>query len=269
MTTNDRPKPTRPSPQTAASPEPPGKPGVAARIRSAAVEWNRRMLAESDAVDAARLATATTATSVPRAKGTRWKRATTAIVPAGVAVTGMAVLMTQGVLAANFNASDAPFVLKVGKLVGKSLVAVPAAEGSKGTDGTSKKDAVLHAGLAEAQINGVCIVATQSLFGLDFTITVSSPDTKVSQGQNIFFDVTSIGASTATLSNTILGKSADDITINGKSMGGTAGAFGIDGTGGTVTLENVSGMARQAQIASSLTLPNLSIQVHPGTVDHC
>jgi len=128
---------------------------------------------------------------------------------------------------------------------------------------------VLHAALSSAKLSGLCILVHQSLLGVNYTITIGSAGAQPSSGNNLLFDVTELNASPATLSGAVLGVSADTVAVNNQSLGGAAGAFGLDVTKGTVTLRNVTASAYQTQVVGGLTLPNLGINVHLGNVSRC
>ncbi|MGI8679656.1 MAG: DUF6230 family protein [Jatrophihabitans sp.] len=222
--------------------------------RGRAKEWNERMLAEAD-------------DATPR--GVRWSRGSLALVPATAAVLIIGLAIAQGLLAASFNVSNQKFDLHVKTLDGTGLGAVLAASNLKNSDSSTQKAGVLHAGLKSAKLSGLCIVVHQSMLGVKYSITVGAGGAVASDGQNLFFDITDLNATPATLRGAILGESADDVAINGTSLGGTPGAFGLDVTRGTVNLANVVGSAYQAQVAGSLKLPNLAINVKLGDVNSC
>jgi hypothetical protein len=220
----------------------------AAKSRERAKRWNAAMLAEAEAH--------------PHV-GTRWGRSGWAFVPATVAVAAIGLAISEGVIAANFAVNDQAFTLHVGQLQGKGLGAVLAAESLR-----DKKTGVLHAGMVSASLTDVCIVVHQSVLGVDYTITVSSGAGGAS-GDNLYFDVTNLNASPATLRGAILGESADAVSVNGNPLGGAPGGFGLDVGKGSVTLSDVVGSAYQAQVAGALTLPHLGINVRLGTQSSC
>jgi hypothetical protein len=217
-------------------------------------QWNDRMLAQADE---------------PQRMGTRWRRSTFAFAPATAAVVSIAYLMVQGVLAASFNVANQPFDLHVAQLDGQGLGAVLAAESVKNSHGSTSHQGALHAGLAAANIQGLCIVIKQPLFGIPYSITLSAGHGDTVSGRNLYFDIGNLNATPAVLKGAILGESADAVNVNGNSLGGAAGGFGLDNSRGTATMSNVDASAYQAQVAGSLTLPHLSIGVHLGTVTGC
>jgi hypothetical protein len=221
--------------------------GVAARVRA----WHERML--------------TTAEEGP-GYGTRWGRGAAALVPAGAAVTAIGAAVSNGVLAANFNVVNQKFTLNVAQLDGTGLGAVLAAAR---TGASGDAPGVLHAGLASAKLSGTCILVHQSLLGVPYTITIGALGATPSNGTNLYFDVTDLTATPATLSGAILGESADAVTVNSTPLGGAPGGFGLDLSRGTVTLRNVVASAYQTQVVGALTLPDLGIHVKLGNSNGC
>jgi hypothetical protein len=219
-----------------------------------AKQWNDDMIAEAEA-------------EVP--KGTRWGRGAIALVPAAAAAVVISLAIAEGILAANFNVANQPFALNVAQLDGKGLGAVLAVEDLRNANSSTDKTGVLHAGLASAQLKGVCIVVHQSLLGVNYTITVGSSGDVAASGDNLYFDITDLDATPATLRGAILGESADDVAVNGQSLGGTPGGFGLDNSRGTATMDNVVGSAYQAQVVGALKLPHLAIHVKLGKSDTC
>jgi hypothetical protein len=224
------------------------------KVRERASFWHSAMLAEAE-------------DGVPR--GTRWGIGAGALGPSIATVVVLGFAITQGALAASFNVSDQKFFLNVKELQGTGLGAVLAAENVK--DPNSKKDqtGVLHAALAEAQLSGLCIVVHQSMLGVKYSITVGANGSSPSSGNSLFFDITDLKASPATLKGAVLGVSADEIAVNDTSLGGQPGGFGLDLTRGSVSLRDVVASAYQSQVAGSLTLPNLGINVKLGDVKGC
>ncbi|MGQ0467024.1 MAG: DUF6230 family protein [Sporichthyaceae bacterium] len=197
--------------------------------------------------------------------GTRWALGTAALVPpaAGAAVLGVAI--AQGALAANFNVANQRFTLGVDRLEGDGLGAVLAAANPSQS---SDRPGVLHAALSSARLTGLCILVKQSLLGLPYTISIGAKGAPAT-GEKLFFDVTELSATPATLKGAVLGAAAETVTVGGTSLGGAPGGFGLDVTRGTVVLEKVKASAYQAQVAGALTLPELGIKVRPGDVGGC
>ena len=223
-----------------------------AGVRVAA--WHSAMLAEAE-------------DGTPR--GTRWGIGAGALGPAVAAVGALGFAIMQGALAASFNVANQPFFLKVRQLDGNGLGAVLAAENLKDPASKKSQTGVLHAALASAQMQGLCIVVHQSMLGVKYSITVGANGTQASSGNNLFFDITDLTSSPATLRGAQLGVSADELGVNGTSLGGQPGGFGLDLTRGSVNLQNVSASAYQSQVAGALTLPKLVINVKLGDVVDC
>jgi hypothetical protein len=221
----------------------------AGRSRDRARRWNSAMVAQAE--------------QHPYV-GTRWGRSAWALVPATIAVAAIGLAISEGVLAANFAVNDQPFSLHVGTLEADGgLQAVLAAEKAGG----GKTSGVVHAGVPSGHLSNLCILVHQSVLGVDYTISVGSSGGMAS-GNNVYFDITDLQAQTASLSGAILGESADLINLNGQSLGGAKGGFGLDEKGKAV-LTNITGTAYQAQVAGALTLPNLGIHVKLGSANSC
>jgi len=198
--------------------------------------------------------------------GTRWGLGALALGPSTAAVAVLGAAFVDGVLAASFNVVDQKFTLNVGELDGTGLGAVPALAHTA-TSGTAP--GVLHAGLTSAKLTGLCIVVNQSMLGVPYTITISANGAKPSTGSNLYFDITDLNSSPATLTGAVIGESADAVTVNSAPLGGPAGAFGLDVSHGTVTLHNVVASAYQTQVVGALTLPSLGINVRLGNAKGC
>ncbi|MGQ0625632.1 MAG: DUF6230 family protein [Sporichthyaceae bacterium] len=220
------------------------------RASERARTWHTEMLAAADGGPA---------------HGTRWSRGALIAAPAAAAVAAIGMAIAQGALAASFNVANQRFILNVAELEGVGLGAVPALAKPNGSDDAG----VLHAGLASAKLTGLCILVKESILGVDYTISIGSGGTQAASGDNLFFDITDLEASPASLRGAVLGASADDIAVNGTSLEGAPGAFGLDVTRGTVTLREVRASAYQAQVAGALTLPNLGINVRLGNATSC
>lgn len=224
------------------------------KLREQAAAWHSAMLAEAE--------------EGPR-RGTRWGIGVGALAPCIAAVTVLGFAITSGAMAASFNVSDQKFFLNVKELQGTGLGAVLGQENLKDASAVQSRTGVLHAALASAELNGLCIVVHQSMLGVKYSITVGSGGTQAATGNNLFFDITDLTSSPATLRGAVLGVSADEIAVNDTSLGGQPGGFGLDVTQGTVNLRDVVASAYQAQVAGALTLPNLGINVKLGEVKGC
>ena len=174
------------------------------RVRVAAQERHVSMLAAAE-------------TGVPH--GTRWGIGTAALVPptAGAVVLGAAI--AQGALAANFNVANQPFTIGIDRLEGEGLGAVLGAASPQGTD---EKPGVLHAALSSAKLTGLC-VAGAPISARAEVHDLDRRQGRASSGQNLFFDVTELSASPATLKGAVLGASADTVAVDGNSLGGHSG----------------------------------------------
>ena len=235
---------------------------VAARTRTvrgeavdSAHEWNERILAAADG-DAT--------------NGTRWGRGGLIFAPAAAAVVGIGAAISQGALAANFNVANAPLALHIDSVDAQGLAIVMQPTNLKDSNGDVQTKGILHAALGSGEIDGICMIAKQSIMGVDYSVVLSAPaGAEKAAGSNVLFDVESLVAHDVTLTNAILGKSADEISVNGQSVGGQPGGFGLDASDGTAILKDVNGTAYGASILGSLQAPVFDASIRPGEVTSC
>lgn len=161
---------------------------------------------------------------------------------------------------------------------------------------------VLRAGFATASLNGLCVSKTETVLGgLRYTVKLTSGDGGPgleTRAANAALDVTTLrGAGINLQGSTQIGQATTDLTTtpgaapyeanpfgvpqtydggffgpgatgpqaySGTANGGHVngqGFTGIDATRGALT--NVHGQLWQAQVTGNITLPNLTIRVHP------
>ncbi|GAA1983499.1 hypothetical protein GCM10009738_73080 [Kitasatospora viridis] len=205
-------------------------------------------------------------------------------VPAAVAITAMAMAMTEGALAANLSLTAVPFTLS------STTVAAPKGLGTVMTtvNAGSNPAAVSEVGLPKAGLDGVCIHATQSvnlpLVGTvgTWSLNITSPAAATPlttaqldagqglQASNLILDGNAITGASATLNasgttpNTI-GAAADSANIKNSGItDGSAGQFGLDATGGETDISGLKANANGATLGGAITLPNLSISLVNG-----
>lgn len=206
----------------------------------------------------------------PPQNRTRWGRGAAVLVPSMAIVTGLGAAMAQGALAANFNVADKPMSLAVQTLDAQGLDIVVGSLNVTDTKGKTRPEAILHAAVGSGTLTGVCIIASQTILGGTYSVVLSvPPDSGLASGANLQFDVTHLVGHNVTLSNALIGKSADLLSINGVSLNGQPGGFGVDGSEGVAHLENVEGTARGASILGSLQAPTFDASIHPGEVKSC
>ncbi|MER5638884.1 DUF6230 family protein [Kitasatospora sp. NPDC002227] len=242
------------------------------RGRTAALDWNRRMLEE--AADGTR-------------RGTCWGRCAAVLLPAGLGAGALGASMAAGVLAASFNVTNTPFTLMSNGVSGTGFGAIlntPTIESNTGT--TSNSTAMARVGFASANLAGLCGIVHQSFAGVGYSllltagqqVTATPPATFTTDlnASNLYIEAPSLNASgSTTLQNAVLGMAADQVMVAGSPLtGAQAGGFGLgsagSGPGGsTVTLAGLNATANTAEIAGSLTLQSLSIRVVPGSATSC
>ncbi|MBJ8348444.1 DUF6230 family protein [Antrihabitans sp. YC2-6] len=202
--------------------------------------------------------------------GTRWGRGSLVLIPTGAAVVAIGTAISQGALAANFNVANQPIDLHINKVTAQGLGIVMASASVKDDQGNSTPKGILHAALGSGEIDGICMIAKQSLMGVTYSVVLSVPEgEQKATGANVQFDVEGLVAHDVALTNALLGKSADEISLNGQSLGGQPGGFGLDATNGTAVLNDVSGSAYGASILGSLEAPVFEASIQAGEVTSC
>lgn len=235
---------------------------VATRTRSmrddavtSAHDWNEQIVAAADG---------------KATNGTRWGRGALIFAPAAAAVVGIGAALSQGALAANFNVANSPIELHINSVEAEGLAIVMSPASLKDESGGTQSKGVLHAALGSGQIDGLCLIAKQTLMGVTYSVVLMIPQGEErASGSNVQFDVESLVAHDVALTNAILGKSADEISLNGQTLGGQPGGFGLDATNGTAVLNDVSGTAYGASILGSLQAPVFDASIKPGEVTSC
>ncbi len=204
------------------------------------------------------------------ANRTRWGRGSMALLPSMALVAGLGASMAQGALAANFNVADKPMLLTVQSLDAQGMAIVVNSVNAANPDGSTRPEAILSASVGSGTLTGVCIIAQQKLLGGTYSVVLAvPPDAGLASGANLQFDVRSLVGHNVALANAQLGKSAELLAINGVSLNGQPGGFGVDVSEGTAHLENVSGNALGATILGSLQAPTFDASIKPGEVSSC
>lgn len=225
------------------------------RAATSVQSWNEHILAEAKGEST---------------NGTRWGRGWLILLPTGLAVAAIGSAISQGALAANFNVANQPIELHIDQVEAQGLGIVMAAANLKDSNGNTETKGILHAALGSGQIDGICMIAKQSLMGVTYSVVLSvPPGEQKASGANVQFDVEGLVAHDIALTNALLGKSADEISLNGQSLGGQPGGFGLDATEGTAVLNDVSGSAYGASILGSLEAPVFNASIKPGEVTSC
>ncbi|NEA48090.1 DUF6230 family protein [Streptomyces sp. SID10815] len=246
-----------------------------AHLRSAgarqAADWNERMLAQAG--DGTR-------------RGTRWGRSALAAVPAAVAVGALGTALAGGALAAGFNITHQPFTLTSNGVSGTgfgAIVNTPAVGEADGT--TSTRTGMTRVGFSQARLAGLCGIVHQRFAGVPYSLLLTAGQ-KVEEGssgsftpdieaKNLYLQATDLGSRGATrLENTVIGQSADQVSVAGKPLSGAQpGAFGLGSAGGeggaSISLRGLVAQAHDAEIAGSMELPGLNLRVVPGSATSC
>jgi hypothetical protein len=203
--------------------------------------------------------------------GTRWGRGASIIVPSFLAIAGIAAAIGNGALAANFNLANQPIDLHINSVTADGMGIVMSSANVKNEDGSMNPTALLHAAIGSGQIDGICMIAKQSILGATYSVILSVPPglPELTTGANVQFDVTDLVAHDIKITNAFIGKSADDLEVSGQNLGGQPGGFGFDAGNGTAVLNDVSGTARGASILGSLEAPVFNASIKPGEVTSC
>lgn len=208
-------------------------------------------------------------------QGTRWGRAGIASLVGFGVTAGMAAMVFNGV----FAGTDATIVIQnaSAQFYSSEIDAVDAGFGMTPVNTQTGTKAVLRAGFAKADLNGLCITKTEG----PFTITLKAGDGTSAldvHANNASFDLTSLrgdGANGIVLyGSDQVGLATTDITtLPGQSpydsnpLGAPTANKGQGWTGIDVSsakLYNVSGTIWQAQITGNINLPKLQILVNNG-----
>ncbi|MCZ0978907.1 DUF6230 family protein [Streptomyces diastatochromogenes] len=238
--------------------------------RSAAADWNARMLAQ--AADGTR-------------RGTRWGAAPS---PSSLRRRHRPPRhrLAQGALAANFSVTGQPFTLTSNGVEGSgfgAIVNTPAVARPDGTSTTST--AMARVGFASAHLAGLCGIVHQTIAGVPYsllltggqTVTATAPATFTTDidASNLYIQATELQAyGPTTLQNAVLGQSADQVTVAGKPLtGALPGGFGLGSAGGeggsSISLHGLNASAYDAEMAGALVLPDLKLRVVAGTANAC
>lgn len=200
---------------------------------------------------------------------TRWGRGSAIILPSAAAVFAMSYALTSGAMAASFNVADQPLLATIESVDGIGLAAVVSSVNSKGPDGSTRPVGTLHVAIGQAKLHGVCIIAKQTIKGVGFSIVIKAATNGEGSGQNLVFDATEAEAFNVTTRDLMVGRSADEVRMNGQSLGGQAGGLGIDGPGARVHLENLRATAWAAELLGAIKAGDFSATIKPGAVTSC
>jgi hypothetical protein len=231
--------------------------------------------------------------------GTRWRRTVAPLIVGGILLAVLGTLLWRQVLAVQLTIQGNGMSFSSTEIFGQNVAfgMVPIT-----TTSTTDKP-VLRAGVAIASLNGLCVSKTETVAGFTATLKLTAGDGNAStteiSAKNAIFDMTSLGDpnSSGTKQSSVylngavqLGVASTDVTTvrdangnyvanplwpdtdangtpNPAPTGYGEGWTGIYGTSGD--LKSVHGTLWDAQIKGNIVLPNLKIQVIPGTAQSC
>lgn len=204
-------------------------------------------------------------------RGSRPGRSTLLALPALGSLVAMGLAMSQGALAANFMVVNQPFTIKSDRVEGGGFAALMHDRlTDDGGDGAS--EGMVRAGFKSALLDGLCGYVHQSIGTVDYTLKIragevvdgtpegTEPEINAS---DLILEATAVDASGSSFADMFLGKSADDIQMNGTPLdGGTPGEFGLEA--GTVTVQDLDASAHTVELIGSIGLPELRLSVELG-----
>ncbi|WP_245541623.1 DUF6230 family protein [Smaragdicoccus niigatensis] len=226
---------------------------LAARTRESANSWNDGMRTQASTA----------------AGRTRWGRGLALVVPSTAAVAALSYSLQSGAMAANFNVADQALIASIDSVDGTGLAAVVSSVNAKNADGSSHAVGTLHLAIGHGKLRGVCIIAKQTIKGVGYSIIIKAATTGEGSGQNLIFDATDAKAVNVRAQNLLVGRSADEISLNGQSLGGQAGGLGIDGPDAIVHLENLHATAWSAELLGAIKAADFTTTIKPGEVTTC
>ncbi|MCE5291460.1 MAG: DUF6230 family protein [Nocardiaceae bacterium] len=226
---------------------------LVARTRATAGEWSDGMRAQ-----------AKTTTG-----GTRWGRGLALFVPSAAAVAALSYSLQSGAMAASFNVSDQALIANIESVDGNGLAAVVSTVNAKSVDGSTHPVGTLHLAIGHGKLRGVCIIAKQTVKGIGYSIVIKAATTGEGSGQNLIFDATEAQAVNVKVQNLLVGRSADEVSLNGQNLGGQAGGLGIDGADASVHLEKIHATAWSAELLGAIKAADFTATIKPGEVTTC
>ena len=188
------------------------------------------------------------------------------------ALGGMFSLVSANVLAVNFTTGDNAFAVFSDEVIGANAAGfITAQQRKSGTTG------VAQVAFKTATVNGLCMVATQSLpvigtvslmisAGEKVDGTVTSTSANQIKASFLYLAADALTGAGKNISGLTLGQSADTVSMGGTPLPagqtGTPGAFGLQAE--QLDLLNLDANTYGVNLEGSINLPNLNISVKPG-----
>lgn len=221
--------------------------------RLALAGWNDRMRLQSES----------------SRHGTRWGRGSVLMLPASGVVALLATQLASGAMAASFNVANAPLEAHIDTIDGTGIAAVISSVNAKNADGSTTPIGTLRAVIGKGKLKGVCIIAKQTVMSHTYSVVIKAAQTGEGVGQNITLDASQAQGFNVNLKNVNVGRSADEVGLNGQRLGGEPGGLGIDGPDATVHLERLVGTAYSAELLGAIQASDFTASVKPGEVTAC
>ncbi|RNL65073.1 hypothetical protein EFK50_03605 [Nocardioides marmoriginsengisoli] len=212
-------------------------------------------------------------TSDSSRNGTRKRTALMAATGLG-ALGALFGLVSANVLAVNFTTGDSAYSIYSDEVIGANAAGfINAQQKNNGSVG------VAQIGFKTAELNGMCLIAKQTLPVIgDVSLLISAGEkvdgTVTSTAANkinasyLFLAADTLTGAGKNISGLTLGQSASTVTMGGTPLPagqtGTPGAFGLQAV--QLDLLNLNANTYGVALEGSINLPNLSITVKPGTL---
>ena len=177
----------------------------------------------------------------------RWRRFAILFVPAMAAAATMAVLTSEGVLAASISVSGSAFEVSANQLKGTGFEQF----GGVVTDGKGNPHPVAISAIQHATLSNLC--QSVSVGGVTLRITAGGGSAPAS-ADNLIVDADQLSGD-ATFSNITIGQDAGTLTED-PGVSGPAGGFGQQADG--VTIDNLR-QHTWLTTAGTFTLPGFSL----------
>lgn len=201
-------------------------------------------------------------------KGTR-KRAIPMAATGLLAMAGMFSMVASNALAVNFTAASSTHQIYTDKVTGAH------AAGSLGVQDVhgDTDEAVVNLGFKTANLNGLCIIATQELpvlgeasvvliAGEPVDGTITADPGKTIAAEQLYVSTNDLSGHGDQIQKLTLGQSADTLTMDDIGFAGAAGQFGLQAE--VLNVSDFESDSYGIDLQGQINLPDLRIRVLPG-----